>query len=167
MYLVHELIVFEIENCLGPPEERPRPSGNPCVPSPCGPLSDCRVVGDSPACSCLPNYIGRAPNCRPECVISAECSANKACINQRCSDPCVGACGVHTLCTVLNHNSVCQCDQGYTGDPFTSCTEIPQRKTLHFSLYLSNLSALFLTPSLTFSVFDSNPISGGNTLVTL
>lgn len=113
------------------------------MPSPCGPNSQCRVVGDSPACSCLPNYIGRAPNCRPECVISAECPANKACINERCSDPCVGACGVHTLCSVVNHNSVCQCEHGYTGDPFTSCTEIPKCKNYPFFFSL-NFRSIFI-----------------------
>lgn len=109
--------------------DKPKPSGNPCIPTPCGPNSQCRAIGDTPACSCLPNYIGRAPNCRPECVISAECPATLACINERCSDPCIGACGVHTICTVINHNSICQCDAGYTGDPFSSCREMPKCKT--------------------------------------
>lgn len=108
--------------------EIPREPGNPCVPSPCGPNSQCRAIGDSPACTCLPNYVGRAPNCRPECMISAECPANLACINEKCSDPCIGACGQHTTCTVLNHNSVCRCISGYTGDPFSSCTEVVRRK---------------------------------------
>lgn len=108
--------------------EKPRPSGNPCINNPCGPFSQCRAIGDTPACSCLPNYVGRAPNCRPECVISAECPSNLACINQKCSDPCVGACGAHTYCTATNHNSICQCEPGYTGDPFSICTEIRKCK---------------------------------------
>lgn len=110
--------------------EKPRPSGNPCIENPCGPYSTCKSIGDTAACSCLPNYIGRAPNCRPECSISAECPSNLACINQKCSDPCVGACGLHTHCTVRNHNSVCQCEPGYTGDPFSICTEIRKCKLL-------------------------------------
>lgn len=113
-----------------------RPVGNPCVPSPCGPNSQCRAVGDQPACTCLPGYMGRAPNCRPECMISAECPSNLACINEKCSDPCIGACGIHTTCSVLNHNSVCQCLHGYTGDPFSSCTQIIQRKLYFFFLFL-------------------------------
>lgn len=119
--------------------ERPvlnEPSGNPCVPSPCGPNSQCRAIGDTPACSCLPNYIGKAPNCRPECMINAECSANLACINEKCSDPCIGACGLYTTCTVLNHNSVCQCNIGYTGDPFSICTEILQSKIYFYNYFL-------------------------------
>lgn len=115
------------------------PSGDPCVPSPCGPYSQCRAVGKTPACSCLPNYIGRAPNCRPECMINAECPANLACINEKCSDPCIGACGVHTSCTVLNHNSVCQCLTGYTGDPFSSCTELLRCKTFVYIIILHTI----------------------------
>lgn len=116
--------------------EQPRPSGNPCINNPCGPFSQCRAIGDTPACSCLPNYIGRAPNCRPECIISAECPSNLACINEKCSDPCVGACGVHTKCTAVNHNSICQCEHGYTGDPFSSCTEIPKCKASTIFIFL-------------------------------
>ena len=116
--------------------EKPKPSGNPCINNPCGPFSLCRAIGDTPACSCLPNYIGRAPNCRPECTISAECPSNLACINQKCSDPCVGACGAHTYCSAINHNSVCQCEPGYTGDPFSICTEIRKCKPLPLFVYI-------------------------------
>nr|CAD7425818.1 unnamed protein product [Timema monikensis] len=101
------------------------PSGNPCVPSPCGPNSQCRVVGDTPACSCSPNYVGRAPNCRPECTINAECPSNLACQNERCTDPCPGSCGVHATCRVVKHAPMCSCEPGYTGDPFGGCSIIP------------------------------------------
>ena len=100
---------------------------NPCVPSPCGPNSQCRVVNSVPVCSCLPNYVGRAPNCRPECTIDAECPGNRACINEKCQDPCTGACGANTLCTVIKHSPVCSCQHGYTGDPFSGCTIIPSK----------------------------------------
>lgn len=102
----------------------PKPNLNPCVPSPCGPNSQCRVVGDTPVCSCLPNYIGRSPNCRPECTINSECPANLACINERCVDPCPGACGLFAQCAVTNHRPICTCPLGYTGDPFSNCVEI-------------------------------------------
>lgn len=104
------------------------PSGNPCVPSPCGPNSQCRVVGDQPACSCSSNYIGRPPNCRPECKLNAECPANLACQNERCVDPCPGSCGSSTTCIVIKHAPVCQCVSGYTGDPFTGCIPIINSK---------------------------------------
>lgn len=110
------------------PESDP-PTGDPCVPSPCGPYSACRVVGNLPACSCLPGYIGKSPNCRPECTINAECPSNLACINEKCLDPCIGSCGINSICTVVKHNPVCQCKNGYSGDPFSACSEIPYCKT--------------------------------------
>lgn len=106
----------------------PKPNLNPCVPSPCGPNSQCRIVGDSPVCSCLPNYIGRSPNCRPECTINSECPANLACINEKCADPCPGSCGLLAQCAVTNHRPICTCPFGYTGDPFSNCFEIRQSK---------------------------------------
>lgn len=101
------------------------PRINPCEPSPCGLNSQCRVVGEHPACSCLPNFNGRPPNCRPECTINAECPGNLACINEKCRYPCPGSCGSRATCFVLKHSPVCQCDPGYTGDPFAGCSIIP------------------------------------------
>lgn len=124
------------------------PSGNPCVPSPCGPNSQCRVVGTQAACSCLPNYIGRAPNCRPECTINAECPGNLACQSERCTDPCPGSCGSFTTCTVIKHAPVCQCISGYTGDPFTGCSIIPPCKiliSLHLYLFLLGVLYFYMT----------------------
>lgn len=102
----------------------PEPSGNPCLPTPCGPNSQCRVIGTQAVCSCLPNYIGRSPNCRPECTINSECPGNLACINERCKDPCIGTCGYYAVCTVLNHSPNCICEAKYTGDPFAGCSPI-------------------------------------------
>jgi hypothetical protein len=97
---------------------------NPCVPSPCGPNSQCKVSGDSPACSCVEGMIGNPPNCRPECTINNECSSNLACMNQKCKNPCPGACGPNSHCTVINHVPTCTCDNDFTGDPFYSCERI-------------------------------------------
>lgn len=107
-------------------EEKPKTTERPpsCYPSPCGPNSQCQMHGDVPSCSCLPNYIGQPPNCRPECVISSECSSQLACINQRCKDPCPGSCGTNANCHVLNHLPICTCAEGHTGDPFTQCNLI-------------------------------------------
>lgn len=102
---------------------------HPCIPSPCGPSSNCREVNGQAVCSCVQNYIGRPPNCRPECTTNSECTSSLACINDRCKDPCPGACGFEALCHVINHSPVCSCMNGYTGDPFSGCTAI-QSKTL-------------------------------------
>lgn len=97
---------------------------DPCNPSPCGSYSQCRNINDTPACSCLEGHIGRAPYCRPECIINTDCSAQLACVNKKCIDPCIGSCGLLSTCTVHNHNPKCECYPGYTGDPYSSCTEI-------------------------------------------
>lgn len=104
------------------------PDENPCIPTPCGLNAHCKVVGFQAACSCLPDYVGRAPNCRPECSINAECPGNLACINQKCKDPCPGSCGSQTTCSVIKHSPNCQCQSGYTGDPFSGCSIIPIRR---------------------------------------
>lgn len=104
-----------------PPPLASQPS-NPCDPSPCGPNSRCLVSAQGYAtCSCLPNYRGAPPSCRPECVVSAECPQTQACVNWRCVDPCPGTCGLGARCAVINHNPICSCPPGQLGDPFASC----------------------------------------------
>lgn len=115
----------------------PRPAApvfvDPCVPSPCGPNSQCRDIGGAPSCSCLANYMGVPPNCRPECSINPECPSNRACMREKCRDPCPGSCGAGAQCNVINHTPVCTCPEGYTGDPFTNCfPRPPPRKQRSF-----------------------------------
>lgn len=104
------------------------PLSDPCLPSPCGPYAQCRKVNNHAVCSCLPTYIGAPPQCRPECVVSSECSLDKACLNQKCKDPCPGTCGLNSRCQVINHNAICSCNTGYTGDPFIRCVQQEQSK---------------------------------------
>lgn len=92
-----------------------------CNPSPCGPNSICKVIGDAPSCACLPEFIGSPPYCRPECISNGECSSRLACIRQKCEDPCPGVCGTNAQCHVISHAPVCVCQPGYVGDPFTGC----------------------------------------------
>lgn len=123
--LIIIIIIFISAKPLPPPVPT-----NPCIPSPCGPNSECRVHGDSPACSCSLNYIGTPPNCRPECTINPECPSHLACINQKCADPCPGSCGSNAQCSVINHTPICTCITGYTGDPFTGCLLIQGRNCI-------------------------------------
>lgn len=129
---------------------------NPCIPSPCGPNSQCRVIGSQAACSCLPNYVGQSPNCRPECTISAECPSNLACINEKCKDPCPGSCGTNARCSVVNHNAICTCVIGYEGDPTIQCNLIPTcKKRLTFKIIESYENILIIFNS-NFSHTDCN-----------
>ncbi len=96
---------------------------NPCNPPPCGSYSECRVTNNQAVCSCLPGYYGNP--CRPECVASSDCPNDRACINQKCQDPCPGSCGVDAQCEIKDHNPICFCVKGTTGDPFVRCERIP------------------------------------------
>lgn len=106
-----------------PPQKDPI---NPCYPSPCGPNSECKAIGESPSCSCLREFIGTPPNCRPECVSNTECPSSLACINKKCKDPCPGSCGQNSECRVISHTPMCVCLAGFTGDAFSFCTQIQQ-----------------------------------------
>lgn len=97
---------------------------NPCLPSPCGANSECREYDNRPVCSCLPGMLGAPPNCRPECLIHADCPTRLACLQSKCRDPCTGSCGFNSRCTVINHQPVCSCEPGYQGDPFSGCNAV-------------------------------------------
>jgi hypothetical protein len=119
--------------CFHPVSVAP-PVTQPCNPSPCGPNSQCREINGQAVCSCLTGYIGSPPTCRPECVVSSECPQNQACNNQKCTDPCPGTCGLQARCNVINHNPICSCPSGFTGDPFTRCS--PICKNIFFFYYV-------------------------------
>lgn len=99
---------------------------NPCQPSPCGPNSICRENNGQAVCTCLPEYLGSPPGCRPECAVSAECPSDRVCVNQKCTDPCPDPCGRNAVCRVINHSPICSCQQGFTGDAFTICFSAPR-----------------------------------------
>lgn len=101
---------------------------NPCNPSPCGSYAECREQNGQAVCSCLPNYFGVPPSCRPECSTNYDCSPSLACQNQRCVDPCPGACGAYAECRTVNHSPFCSCRPGYTGNPIVQCHMISKLK---------------------------------------
>lgn len=92
----------------------PTQEENPCNPSPCGSNSICRRQGSSASCECISGYSGDAYGygCKPECVINADCSLDKACSNYKCIDACLGACGNNAMCKTINHSPICSCPVG-------------------------------------------------------
>lgn len=108
--------------------EEPKHPGHPCEPSPCGPNSICSVISRRPVCSCAVNFIGTPPFCRPECTMNQECPHDKACIQEKCKDPCLHNCGQNAECHVVNHTPFCKCKPGYHGDAFIGCSKIPASK---------------------------------------
>lgn len=124
-------------------ETTPFPPAAPCTPS-CGANAECQVVGGKGTCACLPGFYGRPElGCTPECITNSDCVPTRACINQRCVDPCAGSCGVQAECRVLNHNPICSCPRGYVGDPFRACHPAPEPGT---ALTSPSLPLLFPLP---------------------
>ena len=111
-----------------PPEPDKR---QPCNPSPCGSNAECRERDGVGSCSCLPEYFGDPyTGCRPECVQNSDCDRSKACVNNKCTNPCPGVCGINAECRVQNHGPICLCLIGYEGDPTRVCTQIEMSKFL-------------------------------------
>lgn len=107
-------------------EQRPPEPSTPCIPSPCGPNAVCREQNGAGSCTCLPEYFGDPyQECRPECLVNSDCPSNKACVNNKCRDPCPGTCGINADCRVISHVPSCTCLPSYTGNPFVSCSPIP------------------------------------------
>lgn len=101
--------------------EAPR---NPCNPSPCGANAICKERNGAGSCACLPEYTGDPyTGCRPECVTNSDCDRSKACFNNKCKDPCPGACGLNAECRVINHSPSCYCLPGYSGNAMSNCFE--------------------------------------------
>lgn len=101
------------------PTDAPR---NPCNPSPCGANAVCKERNGAGSCSCLPEYFGDPyTGCRPECVTNSDCDKARACLNNKCKDPCPGTCGINAVCRVINHAPSCSCLPGYSGNPLSSC----------------------------------------------
>lgn len=123
----------------------PQVSEYPCVPNPCGRFSQCTDEQGVARCACLQGYFGTPPNCRPECLLSSDCSPQLACIQQKCSDPCIGICGSNAQCKVVNHRAICSCPADFTGDPFVSCNKqagrnIPSLSTVYSDAFNSSVA---------------------------
>lgn len=109
---------------------------DPCVPNPCGANTECRRNNQVGSCVCLTGYFGNPyEGCRPECVLNSDCPSNKACIQNKCIDPCPGTCGTNAECYVQNHLPNCNCLNGYTGNPFRYCSPVRERKRNNFASY--------------------------------
>ena len=92
-----------------------------CIQSPCGSNAIC----SNGSCSCQATYFGDPySGCRPECVLNTDCPLDKACLRNKCINPCSGTCGQSALCNVYNHIPMCICPIGMKGNAFLSCSPI-------------------------------------------
>lgn len=112
----------------------------PCHPTPCGANAICKERNNAGSCSCLPEYYGDPyVECRPECVTNSDCSKSRACVNNKCIDPCPGICGSNSECFVANHSPHCTCLAGYSGNPSVACYEIPKSMFLFHEIIYSKM----------------------------
>lgn len=103
---------------------------NPCIlGDPCARNAECYGSNHRPACKCPPGYEGNAfDRCqRVECHTDTDCPNNRACIGQRCVDPCSSVadppCAQNAICYAQNHAAGCVCPSHLPeGNPLSYCT---------------------------------------------
>lgn len=135
------VFLFSLCENLTVPIEAPR---HPCNPSPCGANAVCKERNGAGSCTCLSEYTGDPyAGCRPECVMNSDCPRTRACINNKCKDPCPGTCGINAECSVNNHAPSCSCLLGYTGNPLRACHLIPIERKIYFISHCCFLHFLF------------------------
>lgn len=142
-------------------DSAPRPTlpQNPCSPSPCGPNAVCQERNNAGSCTCISGYFGNPyEGCRPECLINSDCPQNRACINNKCQDPCPGLCGLNARCQIVSHVPNCICVTGYVGNPYENCV-LREGKRLTFAIskifliLASSKTALQLFPNLVTTIY--------------
>ena len=113
-----------------PPQEVTTKQPIPDCPYPqkyCGPnslLVNC-------TCQCIPDYTGNPKlGCRPGCLLNSHCPSHQACHNSQCIDPCPGICGSNAICMIRHHSPVCQCNHGFTGNPYQECASFDHSKSI-------------------------------------
>lgn len=125
---------------------------DPCNPSPCGANTKC----ENGQCFCLPDYHGNPyTGCRPECVLHTDCSRDRACVQHKCSDPCVGTCAVNAICEVLNHIPNCRCPEGMEGNAFTQCSLIKSKVFFTAKYFIEFLMHNFYRTRFTFETLPT------------
>ena len=115
---------------------------DPCLlDNVCAPTAICRVINHDGSCTCPPGYIGDpmvlcTPKQEPipelvvECEVDADCPSGRACINQKCVNPCyeLNPCDATAVCSVVDtvpfRTMICSCREGWVPDSDRSCVPI-------------------------------------------
>lgn len=93
-----------------------------------------RVVDSRGRCVCDSSrgLVARGDECVPAagCRRDADCDDSDLCRGETCVPACQAEpCGVHAMCTAIGHRSICNCANGYTGNPKEQCTTTPNYRT--------------------------------------
>lgn len=100
---------------------------DPClIVSLCAPTAECKAERHRAVCRCPAGYRGDPfVSCKKkECTRDQDCPSDRACIQEKCENPCTikQQCGTHARCFVEQHTVQCACDPPWTGDPKRQCT---------------------------------------------
>lgn len=94
----------------------------------CGRNAECAAQDHQPTCHCKPGHHGDANDEKTgcqyvECEADHQCSNDKLCDGYMCKIACLikNPCGKNALCSAENHQQICYCQPGYTGDAYQSC----------------------------------------------
>lgn len=91
----------------------------------CGRNALCTSTGHQARCTCAPGFFGDpSKECHSgECITNEECPSDRICNNRACIPLChdISECGENALCFAENHEKICHCSPGYTGEPATGC----------------------------------------------
>ncbi|KAK3913971.1 Neurogenic locus notch-like protein 1 [Frankliniella fusca] len=100
-----------------------------CTAGTCGDNANCEVRNHRAVCSCPAGYLGDPyVSCRAECLSHGDCPRDRpSCVAARCTNPCLGVCGVNADCKVRDATAICSCPRDMTGDPFVSCRPFEKR----------------------------------------
>jgi hypothetical protein len=91
------------------------------IEPPCGFFSLQRDDPNGPVCACLSGFSGSPPNCKPECKVSNDCAADQVCYSFKCTNICEKVCSSNAECKIVNHATICDCKEGFVGDPYVDC----------------------------------------------
>lgn len=89
-----------------------------CNPNPCHPSALCEPLLSTYICKCPAGYVGDPikEGCRKqgECPRgNIDCRRDSICVEGRCVNPCDGACGINSLCKIVDRKAICSCPEGY------------------------------------------------------
>lgn len=89
-----------------------------CNPNPCHSTAVCESHLSSYICRCPTGFIGDPykEGCKKQSECSngdEDCPAEATCVAGRCVNPCDGACGINSLCKIVDRKAICICPDSY------------------------------------------------------
>lgn len=102
---------------------------SPCAQqNTCGRNAECIATDHRATCRCASNARGdpHVECVKVECSDNDDCPLTKTCLDAVCVNPCTLAnvCGQNSECVNENHQAVCSCRAGTTGNPLLGCVPV-------------------------------------------